>query len=169
MSGSDGAVTPQSPDAAVVAECLRRLSSRDETVATAESLTAGLVAATLAALPGASAVLRGGVATYATDAKTSVLHVPKSLIDEYGVVSAQCAEAMAQSVRKLFGATWGVSATGVAGPERQEGRDVGTVYVGLVGPDVEQVRELALAGDRNAIRTESVCAALQLLLTQLPK
>lgn len=149
------------------AECLRVLVAQSATVATAESLTAGLISATLASVPGASSALLGGVATYATAAKTAVLHVPQALIDEHGVVSEQCAAAMAQSVREIFASTWGVSATGVAGPDRQEGREVGTVYVGVAGPDGGQVRNLNLPGGREDIRLSSVEAALRLLLDGL--
>jgi nicotinamide-nucleotide amidase len=140
---------------------------RGDTVATAESLTAGLISATLADVPGASAALLGGVASYATGAKTSVLGVSQSVIDQYGVISEQCAASMAHAVRGLFQAAWGVSATGVAGPDRQEDREVGTVYVGVAGPEVVEVRALRLSGGRAGIRLGSVREALDLLLTVL--
>lgn len=151
------------------AECVRWLSAAEYTVATAESLTAGLISASLAAVPGASAALLGGVVTYATEAKATVLGVPQQLIDEHGVVSEQCAGAMALSVRDVFAATWGVSATGVAGPNRQEGHPVGTVYVGVAGPEGVRVRALNLSGSREEIRTGSVGGALRLLLAALGK
>lgn len=160
-------MTEPRTDEAVPEECLRLLSASGHTVATAESLTAGLISATLAGVPGASSALLGGVATYATEAKLAVLRVPQTLIDEHGVVSEQCAAAMAQSVRSIFTATWGVSATGVAGPERQEDRDVGTVYVGVAGPEDVHVRALSLSGERDEIRISSVEASLRLLLTIL--
>jgi PncC family amidohydrolase len=72
-------------------------------------------------------VYRGGVVSYATDVKVDVLAVPRALVELYGVVSAECARAMAQGVRRLTGATYGVSTTGVAGPDLQEGKPVGTV------------------------------------------
>jgi PncC family amidohydrolase len=160
-------VSPDPDDATLAQECLRLLIRRGDTVATAESLTAGLISATLAEVPGASAALLGGVATYATQAKTSVLGVSQSVIDQYGVISAQCAASMARAVRGLFEATWGVSATGVAGPDRQEDREVGTVYVGVAGPDGVEVRALRLSGGRGDIRLGSVGQALDLLLTAL--
>lgn len=160
-------MTSQPISAARAEECLRLLDSRGHSVATAESLTAGLISATLASVPGASSALLGGVATYATKVKVAVLRVPQTLVDEYGVVSEQCAAAMATSVRAMFGATWGISATGVAGPERQEGRDVGTVYVGAAGPDGVDVQALNLSGGREAIRTGSVDGALHLLLASM--
>lgn len=149
------------------AECLRLLQARGETVATAESLTAGLISATLASVPGASAALLGGVAAYTTEVKAKVLRIPQRILAEHGAVSGQCAEAMAVSVRELFAATWGVSATGVAGPDRQEGHQVGTVFVGVGGPGGAQVRRLDLPGERNEVRLGSVNAALSLLLEAL--
>jgi nicotinamide-nucleotide amidase len=156
------------PDRDLASLCVERLVARAETVATAESLTAGLICAVLADVAGASAALRGGAATYATDAKAEVLNVPTGVLTEYGAVSEQCAVAMAEGARALFAATWGISATGVAGPETQEGHPVGTVFVGVAGPAGSRVVELALAGERNEIRTQSAEAALQLLLTVLP-
>jgi nicotinamide-nucleotide amidase len=149
------------------AECLHHLQTMGQTVATAESLTAGLISATLASVPGASSALLGGVATYATEAKVRVLEIPRAILTEHGAVSRQCAEAMAESVRTLFAATWGVSATGVAGPDRQEGHNVGTVFVGVAGPTGAQVRRLDLAGERDAVRRGSMDAALLLLLEHL--
>jgi nicotinamide-nucleotide amidase len=156
------------PDTATLApECLRRLIGRGDTVATAESLTAGLVSATLADVPGASSALRGGVATYATQAKISVLGVPQTVIEQYGVISEQCATSMARSVRSLFDATWGISTTGVAGPDRQEHREVGTVYVAVAGLEIAEVRALHLSGGRADIRLGTVGEALSLLLEVL--
>jgi nicotinamide-nucleotide amidase len=158
-------VTSQPTGAAVAVRSLELLSECGATLATAESLTAGLISATLAGVPGASRVLIGGIATYATEAKIAVLGVPRRVIDTHGVISEQCAAAMAQAVRGMFQATWGVSATGVAGPDRQEGRDVGTVFVGAAGPDVVRVRALQLSGGRDSIRHSSVREALDLLVT----
>jgi PncC family amidohydrolase len=151
----------------VAVRCLGLLSERRATLATAESLTAGLISATLADVPGASRALRGGIATYATEAKIAVLGVPRRVIETHGVISEQCAAAMAEAVRDLFQASWGVSATGVAGPDRQEGRDVGTVYVAAAGPDVVRVRALHLPGERRGIRERSVREALDLLVSAL--
>lgn len=160
---------PNPPVAApsLAASCLRLLRGRGETLATAESLTAGLVAATLAAVPGASDVLRGGLAAYLTDVKTGVLGVAVDLVERHGVVSAECAAAMAVRGRTLFDATWAVATTGVAGPDRQEGHPVGMVFVGAAGPDTVEVRRLDLTGDRQQIRAGAVIGALELLLTAL--
>lgn len=137
------------------------------TVATAESLTGGLVAAALTDVPGSSAVVRGAVVAYASDLKVSHLGVPEDLVAAYGVVSAQCASAMAAGVRAALAATWGIATTGVAGPSPQEGKPVGTVYVAVAGPDDAVVQELTLAGSRSAIRAATVEAALQLILRVL--
>ena len=132
-------------------------------MSTAESLTGGQVAARLTAVPGASEVYRGGVVAYATEVKVSVLGVAASLVARHGVVSRECALAMARGVRDLTGATYGLSTTGVAGPSEQEGKPVGTVYVGLSGPSVETVLALDLTGDRTSIVRRTVEEALAAL------
>jgi PncC family amidohydrolase len=156
--------SPSNTDGIAVAEeCLQLLRSAGQTVATAESLTAGLVSAALADVPGASDVLRGGVVAYARDVKTSLLGVDEALVATYGVVSAECALAMARGVTGLLGSTWGVATTGVAGPDRQEDKAVGTVFVAVAGRGLECVRALRLDGNRAQIRHESVRRALAAL------
>ena len=140
-----------------------RLAGRDATVAAAESLTGGLLGATLTAPPGASKIFRGGVVAYATDLKEQLLGVPGPLLAAEGAVSAQVAGAMAGGVRDRLHATYGVSLTGVAGPDPQDGHPPGTVFVGAAGPDQGQVREVKLSGDRSTIRLSAVRAALELL------
>ncbi|APT84938.1 CinA family protein [Corynebacterium aquilae] len=110
------------------------LGERSETVAFCESLTAGLASATLADIPGASRVLKGGFVTYATESKASVAGVPADVLATEGPVAASTAEAMAGGVREAFGSTFGVSLTGVAGPEPQDGHPVGEVFVAVSGP-----------------------------------
>lgn len=144
----------------VVASLLR---ARSATVATAESLTGGLLGAELTKAPGASDVYAGGVVAYATALKRSLLSVP----EDVPAVSAECAAAMASGVRGLTGATYGISLTGVAGPAEQDGRPAGTVYVGLATPSGEETRELRLPGDRPRVRTFAVVAALNLLRLHL--
>lgn len=140
---------------------------RGVTVATAESLTGGLVTAALTAIPGSSAVVRGGIVAYASDVKTSLLAVPHDVVDVYGVVSGECARAMAVGVRGVLGATVGVATTGVAGPGSQEGQPVGTVYVAVAGAEGVEVEELHLDGSRTDIRAATVEAALQLTVRVL--
>ncbi|ANE04234.1 CinA family protein [Corynebacterium crudilactis] len=109
------------------------LAARGETVAFCESLTAGLASATIAEIPGASAVLKGGLITYATELKVELAGVRQELIDAHGVVSPQCAEAMAAGALSRCDAHWALSLTGVAGPSEQDGHPVGEVWIGLAG------------------------------------
>ena len=157
------------------AEVLRLLTVRGETLAVAESLTGGLVAADLAAVPGASKAFRGSVTAYATDLKRDVLGVDATLLDQRGAVDPQVAAQMAAGVRKVLGADWGIATTGVAGPEPQDGQPVGTVFVAVDGPYGTsgegvlggKVVALRLNGSRTEIRMESVRSVLALLLEQL--
>jgi nicotinamide-nucleotide amidase len=159
-------VTADSLDAdqSLAAACLDALRSRAQSVATAESLTAGLLCAAFASVPGASDCLRGGLAAYASDVKTSILGVDRAVVDRHGVISAQCALEMAARAQDLFGSDWAVATTGVAGPTEQEGRPVGTVYVAAAGPDADAVEGMSLSGARDEIRRAAVDAALRLLL-----
>lgn len=144
-------------------DVLAVLTSRGATLAVAESLTGGLLAATLTAVPGASAVFRGGVTAYATDVKTALLAVPATVVRSVGVVSAEVAAAMAQGARERLGATYALSTTGVAGPDSQEGKPVGTVFVAVAGPDGVEAAALQLAGARQAVREHACLDALRLL------
>ena len=136
------------------------------TVATGESLTAGLVAATIADIPGSSAVLRGGIVAYDRDVKSELLGVPLAILDA-GLVSAAVAEAMAQGAALALGARIGIGTTGVAGPEPHGGEPVGSVWVAVTagGADADRVivRHLDLSGDRAAIRRQTVTACLAMV------
>ncbi len=192
------------PGGEQAAALIAALVARGETVAAAESLTAGLVCATLAQVPGASAALRGGLVVYATELKTALAGVDAGLLAEHGAVHPEVAAQLATGARERCGATWGLGLTGVAGPAAQDGVAPGTVYVGLAGPGTRTprlsgarvaepptrgeasvdtglsgervaeppprgegsfvtVRTLALSGDRDLIRTQSVRAAFSLL------
>ncbi len=142
---------------------VERLREAGATLATAESITGGRLAARVTDAPGASAVYAGGVVSYATEVKVAVLGVPDDLVAEHGVVSEECARSMADGVRALMGTTYGVSTTGVAGPDTQEGQPVGTVFVGLAGPDRTRVLRLALTGGRSDIQAATVDEALSAL------
>ena len=148
---------------ALAARVLETLARRGETVAPAESLTGGLLSARLTDVPGASRSFVGGVVSYATRVKVSALDVPADLVEQHGVISEECASAMARGVRTRLHSTWGIATTGVAGPDAQEGRPVGTVWVAVAGPDHVETRELALDGDRWTIREASCDAALSVL------
>lgn len=139
------------------------LHGRGLTVATAESLTGGRLAALLTAVPGASATYVGGVVAYASELKVSILGVSPAIVEEYGVVSAECAVAMASGARALTGASYALSTTGVAGPDRQEGHPPGTVFVGVAGPDDVTALALELVGDRATIQDRTCVEALSAL------
>jgi nicotinamide-nucleotide amidase len=143
------------------------LTARAQTLAVAESLTGGLLAATLVDVPGASKVFRGGFVVYATDLKASLVGVPVDLLAERGPVDPVVAAALAEGARHRCGATWGLATTGVAGPDGQNGVPVGTVFVACSGDMGGVVQPLNLDGDRSMIRLAAVDAALELLLTQL--
>ncbi|MFG1641629.1 CinA family protein, partial [Amycolatopsis sp. NPDC049252] len=114
-------------------------------------------------VPGASAVLRGGLVVYATELKTRLAGVDPELLAEHGAVYPEVAAQLAAGARERCGATWGLGLTGVAGPAAQDGVAPGTVHIGLDGLGTRTVRTLALSGDRALIRTESVRAAFALL------
>ncbi|MFF1547283.1 CinA family protein [Streptomyces sp. NPDC058291] len=157
------------------ADVVRLLTVRHETLAVAESLTGGLVAAEITSVPGASKVFRGSVTAYATDVKHRLLGVDAALLEARGAVDAQVAAQMAAGAREALGADWAVATTGVAGPDPQDGQPVGTVFVAVHGPSGPdsgsagggKVEALRLNGDRAEIRRESVRSVLALLLTEL--
>jgi len=138
------------------------LTAREQTVAVAESLTGGLLAAALTSIPGASAAFRGAVVAYATSLKATLLDVPRPMLDALGAVSPEVAAAMAEGVRRRLEATFGAATTGVAGPD--QGKPVGTVHVAVSAACGTTVRTLTLAGGRDEVRQHTVEAVLSLLL-----
>jgi nicotinamide-nucleotide amidase len=138
------------------------LRAAGHTVATAESLTGGRLAVRFTDVPGASETFLGGVVTYASELKAAVLDVPAEVI-ERGVVSAECAEAMASGARALTGASFGLSTTGVAGPASQEGKEPGTVFVAISGPGILESIELHLEGDRTRVQDQTCDELLRAL------
>ena len=143
------------------------LLARGETVAAAESLTAGLFCATLASVPGASATLRGGAVVYATDLKTTLAGVSPQLLAAHGPVSEPTAAALAEGIRSRCAATWGIGLTGVAGPDPVDGHAPGRVYLGVSDGLVTVVHELDLPGDRAQVRAAAVETAFRRLLDRL--
>ena len=140
----------------MTAEALQaQLLARGETICCAESLTGGALAALLSETPGASQVFVGGVVSYATRVKRSVLGVTTQQ-----VVSAECATQMASGVRELLGADWALSTTGVAGPDSQDGQPVGTVFVGIANAEGSRALRLTLHGTREEIRAATCQAAV---------
>jgi len=141
----------------------RLLSAKGWSLGVAESVTGGLVAARIVAVAGASDWFRGGLVTYATDLKQSLLGLP-----EGPVVSAEAAEAMAAGARRVLGADVGLATTGVAGPTEQDGQPVGTVFAGvaLPGREAESVR-LSVPGDRERVRQMATISALDVVRQRL--
>ncbi len=160
-----------SPDAApgetriraLAGEIIGLLVERGDTIAVAESLTGGMLAAALTAIPGASAAFRGGVVAYATDLKAELLAVPASLLERHGAVHPAVAAAMAEGACRRLRATVGAATTGVAGPDPADGQPVGTVHIAVATAAATTARALALSGDRHQIRVATVGEVLGLL------
>jgi nicotinamide-nucleotide amidase len=148
-------------------EIIRLLTQAGQTVAAAESLTGGLVAAALTDVPGSSVAFRGGVVSYATDLKAQLLGVDAAMLARNGPVYAPVAVAMAEGVRGRLGATIGVATTGVAGPGPQDGHPAGTVHVAVSLAGDTVVRTMALTGGRDEVRRLTVERVLGLLLGRL--
>jgi nicotinamide-nucleotide amidase len=140
-----------------------RLRAAGATVAVAESLTGGRLCAALTETPGASRTMRGGLVVYATDLKASLAGVDAGLLAERGAVDPQVAAALADGARSRLSATFGLGVTGVAGPDPQDGHQVGTVFGAVAGPAGITGRAWAFDGDRAAIQTAAVMGCLQLL------
>lgn len=143
---------------------MRKLVAAGATIAFAESCTGGLVAKLLTDIPGASACFVGGVTAYANEAKVQVLGVKSETIEAHGAVSEETALEMAAGVRDRLGTTWGASTTGIAGPSGgTPDKPIGTVCIGVVGPDVAEARTIRLPGEREWVRSAGAKAALDLL------
>jgi nicotinamide-nucleotide amidase len=172
---AEGERMPQQADSADLRDAVtlvRRLTGLGLTVAAAESLTGGLLAATIVDVPGASAVFNGGVVAYATPVKHSLLGVDAALLAARGAVDPVVAEQMADGVRRACAvegtaADLGLSTTGVAGPDWQDGRAPGTVYVGIASPRGIRSVALDLDGSRPAVRAAAVAAAIAAALEEL--
>ena len=147
-------------------EVLKRLEGK--TLVTAESLTGGGIGAVLTAVPGSSAVYKGGVISYTDEVKHELLGVDEEILRRYGAVSLWTAGAMASGVRKLLQADVAVSVTGLAGPGGDEfGHKVGTVFIGFENQAKSIAKEYRFTGDREAVRRQTICAALELILEMM--
>ncbi len=144
--------------ASIIGAC----NARGLTIATAESITAGLVSATLAEVPGCSAVLRGGIVAYQADVKRDLLSVSDADLAR-GVVSEAVARAMAIGAAGSLAADVGIGTTGVAGPDPHDGEPVGSVWVAVSGPWGVTTRHLQASGTRAGIRRQTVLACFDLL------
>jgi nicotinamide-nucleotide amidase len=149
------------------ADAVAALTERGQSLATAESLTGGLVSARIVDVPGASVVFRGGIVAYSADAKVDQLRVPPELIDAVGTVHPDVALAMAEGIRKVFGASYGLATTGVAGPGAHQGHRAGTAFVAVAGPNGARVEAVTASGDRSQVRNTAVDVVLSLLTATL--
>ncbi|AJD91069.1 damage-inducible protein [Jeotgalibacillus malaysiensis] len=146
------------------------LEHKKMTVSSAESLTGGLFSSELASIPGASNYLSGGITVYTDEAKKNVLGVEKDLLDQYGAVSRECAESMAQQIRIKFGSDVGISFTGVAGPGDYHGIAEGTVWIGVsLSSGYTASFTLTLKGDRNFKRISAVKYGIYSLIQLIEK
>jgi nicotinamide-nucleotide amidase len=154
---------------AIAREVISRLAERGETLATAESLTGGLIGSLITEVPGASANYVGGAITYATGLKATLAGVPRTMLDAEGPVAESTARAMATGVAARCAADWGLAVTGVAGPDPQNGHPVGEVYLAVAyrPAGVVRSRRLTLAGDRATIRGQTAHQGLRLLANAL--
>lgn len=154
----------------LAAKVISTLKERSLSLAAAESLTGGLIGATVTTVPGASKVYLGGTIAYSTHLKTDLLGVSVEKIRQYSVVSEQVALEMALGLQDRTHADWVIAVTGVAGPEAQEGHEPGEVWVCVAGPRIpslpqfQQTQRFQFEGDREAIRVQTVDAALRMLL-----
>lgn len=146
-------------------DVVRALSDRDLKMSTAESLTAGMVSATIADIPGASSVLLGGAVTYSDEIKQRVLGVSDETLRRWTAVSFATAREMAAGSRRLFCSDWAVSLTGYAGPGGGTDKDpLGCVYIGLAGVETVRAERFVFEGDRSAVRKQATLKALEMLL-----
>ena len=140
---------------------------KGKTLVTAESCTGGGIGAALTAIPGSSAVYKGGIISYTNEVKINQLGVDSGLLDSIGAVSAEVAKAMAIGVRKALNADVAVSVTGLAGPDGDEfGNPVGTVFIGYADQNKAVSKSCYFTGDRNSVRQQAVLAALEIVLQE---
>ena len=143
----------------LISEVHKSLRAKNQTLSTAESLTAGGLSSALTIIPGAADIFLGSIAAYRPEIKVSQLGVSSDLIAQKSVVSEEVAIAMAVGANKLFGSTWAIATTGVAGPGPADGAEPGTVFVAFVGPRT-QVIELSLSGEREIVRNATIASAI---------
>lgn len=155
-------------ESSLLEEAMKLLKQHGLTIAVAESLTGGMFQQQITTVSGASKVLKGGVVCYTNEVKRNILNVSEEIIQRDGVVSEACAAELARNVAELLNAKIGISFTGVAGPDEQEGKPVGTVFIGLHHegrPTI--VKQLRLSGNRDSIRNRTVKFGFHLLIQNL--
>ncbi|KAI0972195.1 putative competence/damage-inducible protein CinA [Xylaria arbuscula] len=171
MASSNMSYTPRSTETLldIASDVIRLLRSAGQTVGVAESLTAGGVMTALTSVPGASAAFRGGIVSYATPLKQLLLDVDTELIAREGVIHADVAVQMAEGARRVTTfedtpTTWGIGTTGVAGPDSQDGKPVGTVFIGIASPHGSQAwGPFSFPGARERVREATIAEALSRL------
>ncbi|XKE93483.1 competence/damage-inducible protein A [Metaplanococcus flavidus] len=156
-------------DDSLTSRAVDLLKEQNKTISAAESLTAGLFQSELASIPGASAVLSGGVIAYNEEIKVSQLDIDAELLKTHGVVSEETAVAMAENVRRKFGTDFGIGLTGVAGPDAHGGQPAGTVWIGISSESGSDAYRLQLSGMRNTNRIRTVKLALHYLIRTLSR
>ena len=160
------------PSRCISVECAKELvlllKERGMRITTAESCTGGRMAAAITAIPGSSGVFPGGIVSYCDEVKHRVLNVPAALLEDYGAVSPQVAEAMAKGAAALMGTDLTLSATGIAGPDGDGSENpVGTVYIGLYAEGKTTVEKCLFSGSRLEIQTQATEFALSMAINHL--
>ncbi|MEX2350528.1 MAG: competence/damage-inducible protein A [Flavobacteriaceae bacterium] len=146
------------------------LVKNNKTLALAESCTGGQMAKMITAMEGASAYFNGGFVTYATETKVKILGVPKELIDQHGVVSAEVAEAMARGAKSIYESDYALSTTGIAGPTKGDSNDeVGTVFIGIATPDGVKSEKFNFGNQRGRVIKSASATAFELLRKEILK
>jgi nicotinamide-nucleotide amidase len=148
---------------------LEKLQARGQTLAVAESMTGGLVASRLTAIPGASRSFLGGAIVYTSGAKSALLDLPAAFLTEHGTVSEATTLALAEAAKKALGATWGLAVTGNAGPGSEGPAPIGTVFLAVAGPGGSVAISRLLPGDRQDVQLRSAAAALDFLRRQIDR
>lgn len=143
----------------LITEIIDTLRQRNQTLSTAESITAGAVSSAIVTIPGASDVFVGGTTAYRDEIKISHLHVDPAIIAKHTSMSQECAVAMAKGALSSFKTTWAISTTGVAGPNPVHGHDVGSIWLAIEGP-VTHAIELSLSGERDSVRNAATASAI---------
>jgi len=145
-------------------ELVTILSQRNQSLATAESCTGGLISAAITAIPGSSAVFRGGIVAYDSAIKQSLLQVPSKMLEQHGPVSREVVREMAAGARRIFRSDWALAVTGIAGPGGgTESTPVGTVWMAIAGPEGIMSLENKFSGDRRQIQEAGVYTLLKAL------
>ena len=155
-------------DPALPLKVIERLQQMNMALATAESLTGGFLGQSLTAVPGASKAYQGGVITYTNQVKMTLLNIPAEVLEKYSAVSLECAQAMAENVRRILKSDYSLATTGLAGPDGDGINPVGTVFIALSTPNETFVRQFCFKNhSRREVREETVRFALEWLLAVL--